>query len=343
MSKKYRLSFLVFVLIIGNLVARNWTFPNFVADTVTVEIAGDSLFTLSSFQFVRDYRSTSGRLIGIDTKKKWYYIPVDQHYMLKMPLADLCNWYFNDYLSPSQESHLIIDNLTYWVDRNTVFSKGAKLNGYSRLVDENGTIIKDWQWNIRSDTKGKLKPEERMGLLIKAWLDKQNQVLTNPVLDLRISPFSYRRQMTVWSDIVFLNDGYVVDIRLSLDFPVDEVDRYSRGIRGLYYRRSSIHESISFGGKDKQWYFRLNDRWQIRTGLTGRFGFNSIKTTEYEVVDWWNIFLVNFSGNASIEYRPRYYRGIFAGLGLYQLVNGLPELIDRFETGVLLTVGVNLP
>jgi len=336
-------SILLIISIFSPVVAKKWEIPNFVADTIIVTIPGDSLYEFQSVKFVQDNRHDAGKYLGIGTKNKWHYIPVDQYYLLKEPLADLGNWYFRENVDQFNDYQLIVDNLTYWVDRNTLRKRGGKLNGYSRLVDSTGTTVKDWQWDLRFDGRRKEAREEQLGALIQSWLDVQNQALKDPDFDQHILPFDYRRSLIFWSDYISLQDGYIIDLRLSLDYPVDELESYQRGIRGLYFRRSAVLESIGLRSKDVQWYFRKGDVFLIRCGITGRFGFNSINSDEYDFVDWWNIFMLNISGVASIEYRPRYYRGIFTGIGMFHSFNILPEIIDRYEPGLLITAGVILP
>lgn len=238
--------------------AQIWHLPNFVADTTVVTIPGDTLFTSFSTNSVEDQRSNTGNLICILQDNKWMFIPVDHYYVIKQPLADMVNWYLGSSLADYHNNKLIIGNVTYWEDKNPIFSKGPILNGYTKLVDENGKTIKDWQWEIRVKKSRNKKTEEIIGDLLADWMNTQKASLTNIEPNPTISPFPYCRQLLSWFDIIYLSDGYIIDARLSLDFPTDQMDKYIRGVRGIYYRRSSRHESIAIGGKDQQWYYRLN-------------------------------------------------------------------------------------
>lgn len=147
MRNKY-LSFIIFLTIItSSSFALKWEKPNFIADTITVTILGDSLVSNKKHSFTIDDRLDSGVILGTQTKKKWRYIPVDQYYILNNPLAQTVDWYISD-SSIMNNSKLYIANLTFWYDRNGLFSKGNKLNGYSYLVDSSGQIIRDWQWDF---------------------------------------------------------------------------------------------------------------------------------------------------------------------------------------------------
>lgn len=271
------------------------------------------------------------------------FIPVDHYYVIKQPLADMVNWYLGSSLADYHNNKLIIGNVTYWEDKNPIFSKGPILNGYTKLVDENGKTIKDWQWEIRVKKSRNKKTEEIIGDLLADWMNTQKASLTNIEPNPTISPFPYCRQLLSWFDIIYLSDGYIIDARLSLDFPTDQMDKYIRGVRGIYYRRSSRHESIAIGGKDQQWYYRLNRSWLGRLNVTGRLGFNNFNTDKFDYLDWWNIFLINVGMIASVEFRPVYYKELFAGFGIHQSINILPEVVKRFDTGLLLTIGVVLP
>lgn len=74
-----------------------------------------------------------------------------------------------------------------------------------------------------------------------------------------------------------------------------------------------------------------------------RFGFNNFNSDKFSHLDFWNIFLINIGLSASIEYRPVYHRGFFWGIGLYGSINVLPDVISRFEPGLLFTLGIILP
>ncbi|MFH1851523.1 MAG: hypothetical protein ABIA75_04195 [Candidatus Neomarinimicrobiota bacterium] len=320
----------------------DWWITDFIADSVTVSVPGDSNFAPSLIRIVEDHRDLPGRLLGIGSRKKLRYIPVDQYYILNQPLADLCDYHFKE-VPIDSGYRLVIDNLTFWYDRNGIFTKGDKLNGYTKLIDGADVVVADWQWEYRQRKRRKQEPAELMGQLLTVWLADQRAVLEQPLTDAMIAPRPYRRQLTIWTDVIRLGDGYILDNRLALAFPDDETNRSSSGVRGLYYRKSALHESASLGGPDQQWYFRFRESWRLRIGISIRFGFNTINDKMFDNVDWWNIFMINTGAVTAVEYRPRYWRGVFAGAGIYQQLNLLPDLIDRYEFGTLLTIGINLP
>ena len=331
-----------FFLIFSITVAENGPLGSFIADTSIINIPGDSLLTPSSSISIDDKRGTPENLICILQDKKWIFVPIDHYYVLKQPLADIVYGFLREALLDA-DTKLIIENLSYSNDTNPLFVKGPKLNGYTKLVDSDGQIIKDWQWEIRTKKSGKKKTKEMIGNILFEWVKTQKSALTSIEPNPTISPFTYRHQLLSWIDVIYLHDGFILDGRLSLDYPTDQMKKYSRNTPSIYYRKSSLHESIAIGGKDQQWYFRLNSKWLTRINVTGRVGFNSFNTAKFDYLDWWNIFMVNVGLTGSIEYRPCYLKGLFAGVGIHQNINLLPEVIPYFETGLLFTFGVVLP
>ncbi len=344
MKKTPRILYISVIVAFSTVSGAAWEIPNFIADTVIVAFPGDSLFIEVGHKFTADQRVNGGQHLAVGTRKKWYYLPVDQFYWLKMPLNELCNWYLGDSLSADSSNRLIFDNLTFWYDRNGYFGSGReKLNGYTYLVDGSGQIIRDWQWDFTIKKQKKVKQEEAYSDLLEKLLSQQKNSLTSSEPDEFISRFPYRRELNPWVDFIIMPDGFIIDVRLKLLFPMDEAGSWQHGIRGVYYRRTEKFESAAVGGLDQQWYFRKNDDMVWRCGITGRFGFNSYQADYFDTIHWKNIFMVHAGFTGSLEYRPRYLRGLHAAVGLYLQVNALPEFVDFLEGGVLVTVGVNLP
>lgn len=329
-------------IMIGSLNAGKLEIPDFISDTVMVIIPGDSLIISDHQGFVVDNRGIDGRLLAVSTKKKWHYIPVDQFYLLNHSLAVTVNWFLGDSII-SNQYRLYIDDLTFWFDHGGFINKGNKLNGYTRLVSPNGETIRDWQWDFTARKKKKQPLEEIYSRLMVEFLTAQVDELGQSVPDQNKSRNRYRRELNPWVDYIILEDGFIIDGRLTLRFPKDERKKWSFGIKEIYYRRSKKMESASIGGFDQQWFWRKNDSIVLRTGFTGRLGFNSYRAEYFDTIHWKNIFMINAGILASIEYRPRYLQGFHGALGLYTQLNVLPDLVDRVEGGLLMSVGINLP
>jgi len=328
----------------SNALAFKFSWSELISDTLYVSTYADSLAPTEfpAIQ-VRDERGDPPTIIGIQQTKKWNYIPVDQYIALNEPLAIQLSRFLQKYQVRGDQT-LVIDNLSVWYDASPIFDAARTLNGYTRLVDSSGKTIRDWQWELREKKVRKQKVEDNIGILLNKWMIAQTEALERkPSGELLVSPFRYRRQMVPWFDLVGLRDGYIVIAHLMLDYPADQMPKYIRGSPGIFYRKSSRHESIAIGGKDQQWYFRLNPSWLGRLNTTVRVGFNNFNPDKYDFVDFWNIMLVNLSFNASIEYRPVYHRGIFVGAGLYQGINILPTVVKTLETGLMFSMGVVLP
>ncbi len=343
--KKRILLFLIVLMLThsSHAFGLKWSFNKLIADTIYIVTAADSVFPPAEKKLkIEDQRLIPSSILGIQQTKKLRFIPVDQYVALKEPLTVLLTRYLQKD-SVTFDQTLIIDNLSLWYDDVTWFSQVRVLNGYSRIVGENGKTLWDWQWELREQPHKKQKPEENIAILVDRWMAAQSQALKAMSDDSHISPFRYRRQMIPWLDVIRLRDGYILIGHLTIDFPYDDLHSFVRGSPGMYYRKSSIHESIAIGGKDQQWYYRLSPVFLGRLNASLRFGFNSFNPHKFDYIGFWNIVMINLGLTASIEYRPVFYRGIFLGAGIHQALNLLPDAIKRLETGIMLSAGIVLP
>ena len=344
---KYLISLIILVcaVLVTSAYPQDLTLSKFIADTLVINLPADSTLTAAGTSLpVFDSRKTPGPILGIRQIKKYKYLPVDQYLVLPESLSAALGKHLSaDIVRPGDT--LVIDHISLWYDGSPLFLKGWTLNGRTRLVDGEGATLSDWQWEHRVKKKRKQKAEDAIGRLIGKWMSAQARALNDDRSARGFSPYRYRRQLMFRVDTIILPDGYILDGRLSLDFPADQLDRYVRGAPGMniYYRKSSYHESIAVGCKEQQWLIRLSPSWLGRLNFTYRVGANSFNPDKFDYVDWWNILLVNIGLTAAVEYRPRYHKGLFAGAGLHQAVNVLPEVVPRYATGLLLTAGVVLP
>lgn len=305
---------------------------------INFQSSDTTYITLSDTIFVNDNRT---EIVFISQEKKWYLIPVDHYYVTDISLQSAMNTIITENIPGGHE--LVIDNLTWWNENGLFLFNGPVLNAYTKLINEDNETIADWQWEYRHKKKKKDKTETVIKRALIEWMNDQSSALLNYKNNAIISPYRYRRSLTGWTDVIFLSDGFIVESRIGLNFPADEVDKYIRSTLGIFYKKASTHESIAIGGKDQHWYYRFNSNWQARLNAKMRFGFNRFNPDKFEYVEWWNIILINTGLTASVEYRPRYFKGFFAGIGLHENINLLPEIIPRFETGILLSIGFNLP
>ena len=235
-------------------------------------------------------------------------------------------------------SHLIL-----WTDKQPILNKGLCLNAYTSYSDSSGKPISDWIWELRVKREKKEEENHYLGRVVKELVSAQSQALLEQDFNTDFYPYIYRRQLMTWSEFIVLKDGYAFNAHFTLDFPPDQKSRWRRGSPGLFYRKSDIHESIAIGGKDQQWYWRLSPSWIAKTSTTFRFGFNNFEGGHFNHLKYWNLIYLNLSGQATIEYRPIYHKGIFGGLGIYTGYNILPDVIPQTEIGFLVSLGVVLP
>ena len=335
-----RIGFPGFLILLLIVPALGQDLSSFIADTLWIHFPVDS--TPSTTLQIKDFRQLPPNILAIKEVKKWKYIPVDQYVALNQPLTGLLQYYLHKD-TVRFDGTLIIDHLNYWNDKAPFFAKGEKLNGYSRLLDSSGNVIRAWQWEFRFKPKKKQTPAERYVQMTETWIQAQETALRQNLLPDRLSPYRYRRQLVSWLDYIILPDGYILNAHLTLDYPSDQQAAFVRGSPGIYYRKSAIHESIAIGGMDQQWYYRLNDRFVARLNATLRFGLNNFNSGKFDHVDFQNILLINLGFSAALEYRPVYYRGVIFGLGLHQSLNIMPEIVQLYEAGLLFTIGVILP
>jgi len=332
------------VILTGRLIAiPKFDINEFVSDTLLISLPVDSIqITGKSTLNVIDDRAIPGRILGIQHKKMWKYIPIDQYLVIKDDLASAMGCYFIQD-SVNYSGTLYIKNLVHWYDEKPFFNKGRKLNAYTVLEDSSGNVVSDWMWEFTLKPKRKQKSDAVIGTLMDQWLAEQVKSIHKEDFHRTVYPYLYRRQLMNWWDFILLQDGFILNGHLTLDFPADQQKSWVRGSPGLFYRKARHHESIAVGGKDQQWYSRMNRNLVRRLNVAYRFGFNNFDNNKYSYLDFWNIFLVNISLNASIEYRPVYLKGLFFGIGLHGSLNILPEVINRVEPGLLITTGFILP
>lgn len=342
---RFLVPLLITTVLASGATAQGLSLLQFIADTLVINLPVDSTRIAAKNPLpVLDYRETSGPSVGIRQINKWRYIPVDQYLLLPESLSTTLGGYLPaDTTRPG--SALAVDNITLWYDRSPMFGSGWKLNGRTRLVSDRGSTLYDWQWERRIKKEKKEELEDTIGRLVDDWMVAQGKVLREELPALNAPPYIYRRQLLLQLDTIILPDGYILNSRLSLDFPADQLNSYNRGAPGMevYYRKSSHHESIAVGGKKQQWLKRLGPSWITRLDLAFKIGFNSFNPDKYDYIHWRNIFLINTGLTATLEYRPPYYRGLFAGVGLHQTANLLPEIVPHFATGLVLTAGAILP
>jgi hypothetical protein len=172
---------------------------------------------------------------------------------------------------------------------------------------------------------------------------QQSRALSQGDFNPEFYPHLYRRQFMTWYDLIIFGNGFGLNAHLTLDFPADQEEHWVRGAPGIYYRQGRHHETISIGGPDQHWFWRLNEKLLVKINATYRFGFNNFDRDHYGHLEIWNLFYTGITSHAALEYRPVYHRGLYAGIGLFQSFQVLPEVLPMCELGASLTLGLLLP
>jgi len=315
----------------------------FISDTLFIHLPQDSSDSSHPTQLVvTDERSLEGAIIGIRQTTRLKYIPVDQYLALPQSLSQVFQSQFaRD--SIQQTGRLNIGELILWQDNSAYGQKGLCLSAYTTLHDTLGQPLSDWIWELRVKKEKKEADTLYLGRVIQAFAAAQSQALKRQDFRSSFYPYLFRRQLMAWSEMILFQDGYAINAHFTLDFPPDQQEKWIRGTPGLYYRRSSQHESIAIGGIDQHRYQRLNHTWITQFSGTFRFGFNNFRRGGFTHLAYQNLLFLNLSTQVSLEYRPVYHRGLYGGLGLYAGYNILPDVIPQFERGALVRVGVLLP
>ena len=315
----------------------------FISDTLNIDVVQDSSLDPSSSSIeVIDSRVLDGSILGIRQTKKYKYIPVDQYLALDQSLSNLFQTQFvQDSLDLAGTLHL--SKLILWTDNSSIKQKGLCLSAYTTFYDSLDQPVSDWIWELRVKREKKEADTLYLGRVVQEFAREQSRVLSEKEFNSEFYPYIFRRQLMAWSEFIYFADGYAINAHFRLDFPADQESKWMRGSPGLFYRRSDIHESIAIGGKDQQWYQRLSPQWISQFSGTYRFGFNNFERGHFQHLDYYNLFYINLSAQASIEYRPVYHKGLYGGLGVYVGYNILPTVIPESDIGFLVRVGVLLP
>ena len=337
---------LILIMPVTQGLAQKFKFPSintFISDTLNIDVVQDSsLNPFASPIEVIDSRILDGSILGIRQTKKFRYIPVDQYLALDQSLSNLFQAQFvQDSLDFAGTLHL--SKLILWTDNSSVKQKGLCLSAYTTFYDSLDQPVSDWIWEMRVKREKKEADTLYLGRVVQEFAREQSRVLSAQDFNPNFYPYLFRRQLMAWSEFIYFGDGFAINAHFRLDFPADQESKWMRGSPGLFYRRSDIHESIAIGGMDQQWFQRFSPNWITQLSGTYRFGFNNFQRGHFEHLDYYNLFYLNLSAQASVEYRPVYHKGLYGGLGIYTGYNILPDVIPQTEIGFFGRVGVLLP
>lgn len=285
--------------------------------------------------------------LGVTQINKYFFIPVDQHIVIDNSIQKCLKHQLRKD-SVKFDNLLVVDNLTLWYDSKSFLNKSYVINGHSYIEKEN-TPVKEWYWEVRRKKKWHESKKDNLSLLFAKWLAVQSDSLANLKINNNISPIKlirYRRVLKSWSDFILLQDGYIINANLTLDFPKDHFKGSVFGSGGLYYRKSSYMQSFGISTWDQHWLIRFNRLINIRMNANFRVGLNKLNCEKFKNPEVQNLLMVNCGLSAAIQYQPVNNRGIFLGLGPYLNINGLPDIPDKIKTlepGFLFIIGLRLP
>ncbi len=275
---------------------------------------------------------------------KWVYghVPIDIIYEMDQPIVILFGAQSGT-TGNSARNTLIINHFDYWYDSAMPKKQKRILNAHTQLQSPLGDIINECQWDVYLKRDEGESLAGHSGRIFEKWVREQKEVLQSNTLN-PISPLPYKRMLTLRVDNVVLQNGFLWDWRLTLNYPKDQIKHYKRGLPrfGFTYQKTADYETYGMGEKGKLEVKRLNNRFISRLSYGYRIGtvrYNWKKLDSLKV-EYWPFLKLMATYNT--EYHPRFYEGFYAGFGIYQGLNVWPPKLPLSETGLLITIGVVL-
>ncbi len=340
---------------------------DFIQDTLLIKLRPDSvLLNPKDSHYIRDNRLQPDRFVMVRQTMKskivevpdttfiqkvaksikafgFGYVPVDQYVLTDEPLArEMSHYFLKD--SVFFQDTLIIEHTNIWYDKSMLLKKGWVLNGYTRLVGNKNQEKSGWTWEIRIKKKKGKKFNQTIYRGLNEWITQQSHEIKMANY-LQPLPFIYKRGFEFRWNQIFLKDGYIFDWRIYLDYPIGHGKPVTRGLSkfGIQYQKTLKYQSIALGAGGEHILKRINQKFLRRIFYGYRIGANNFNPNHFEKVDIENILFLKIQMGLSVEYYPEFHRGIFLGAGIFQGITIWPTIINRFDTGVLMSVGMIFP
>ena len=326
MIKRLSLLFLLFahlpLLIYGQ---------KFVSDSLVVEFGKNDLQKINAtVDTVVDQRNLSPNCIAITERSKYFNIPIDYRILTSKPLyAGIKEMFLN---KPNSLAHTNyrLEIKEFSINAEPGFFKNTyKCNSiisvYSVENQKNkflGTLLYEDQTAVKKDKK---QPQKEYEACIDSWkagfINDMYSIIflsladsTIPLKNLIKVQSDFRKNMIISSDVAIGLDSWLVDGEITFSRPEPQ-PQFSRKGNILRYRHEKKYESLEFSVSNKQYNYRLNDKFLFVLKPKLFWGLNCWNNNEYSKHGLQDIFLLDFSINPSIIYNPFYKRGIICGMG----------------------------
>jgi hypothetical protein len=313
-----------------------------------------------SIDSVIDFRGVAKpRLVGIDEKTKYSFIPVDLNILLKQPLTQVVKDVFplvDSTLDPHYS--LGIHHIELSKKKSFLFMSRYCLNASVSVRQSQGSqdslAQKELLYEVSCPKflKGnniKIGYEECFG----KWLgDLKNDIQmialnsnrkeARPFYNLRAyDAHAPWMQLNLNSSFILTPEGRVIDGQLFFTFP--EAKRTSlKSAKILRYRKEKLFESIEMSLMNDFLLHRLNRIWQIKVSsqlLVGLNRWNDMKTKKHELYD---AFIADFSLSQSLHYHPMNTRSVNFGFGFQEGMYYIYSKQLNFQIGILFQLGIQL-
>jgi hypothetical protein len=329
----------------------------FIKDTMVVDF-GTIVYNPIKIQIdsVVDKRKMPAECINISEKTKYLYIPVDFYTNVRMPVSnEIRNLFANDSNNDSIKFRLEINEFN--VSKNKVlfkfrYSYNAAVSVYkiknNQLPEYSGTLLYENDTIFRKDN-----PRKNYPVLIDNWKRNFSNDLNNVYLktkgDTTKAIYNYIQEPMAWEKNMMVDFTYcqgiygdfLVDGEIMFSGP-ETKKIFNRQGSIMRYRHENKFESLEFSLSNKQFNYRLNDKYLFTMKTKLFWGLNLWNSNEYRKHGLQDIFILDFSASQSILYNPFYKRGIICGLGIMEDATYIYSEYEKFKPYIMFQLGIKL-
>ncbi len=353
MFKKY---FLIYIISIA--IPIKGLGQKFISDSLVVGFGTDNLKKIdATIDTIIDKRNLKPNCINISERSKYYNIPIDYFILTSKPLSSEISGMFlkkNDSLISKKFSLEIKEfNIT---GKSQLFKSNYTCNSIISVysVDSNrkvynGTLVYEIQNAVK---KNKKQPEKEYEEFIDYWKSDfardMNDIASHPVHDSTFKlpnliqvKSGFRKNMIASTDVAFGKDSWLIDGEIMFSQPEPQSIFYRQG-NIIRYRHETKFESLEFLIINKQFNYRINDRFVFMMKEKLFWGLNDWSNNEYSKHGIQDIIILDLSLSQSIVYNPFYKRGIICGVGILEDVTEIYSIGGKFKPYIMVQLGIKL-
>lgn len=311
----------------------------------------DSIHIPAKIDSVLDLREVDNPcLLKIDEIKKYVFIPVDRHIISAKPPAQV----IHRALPFTQDSDTCISvgirQLEFEKQTHFFFLNRSTLSAsmqFRREGHETPVIIHYESFFDRFLKSPSLKESyqknfesfiQNMAVDLSAYsraLPFKDNSLTDNHHD---CPWNF---LNSGSDIIYNFSGYIIDGYLYFSHPeIQKITLRAGGV--LRYRNEEDFESLEYKLANDFLFYRLNRIAAIRFKSQLLLGINRWKDMDHVKHELYDAMIFDLSLAQSVHYFPINRKSLLFGIGIQESVYYIYSLGFRFQTGLLLQVGLQI-